>query len=185
MNQAENQTPSSSHPAPNEAQALRLKRETVLVSSDRGRLGLLVALCSLAGVVVGFGLSNMAAMRLQSCPTSLPAAHVSAAAIETPTWLGVRITNAAQGGVFVQSVDPSSPAQEAGLRRGDVILGVGSSHCSRSFRTVSSASELVQLVRSEDAGDMVRIRLQRDGESHTVRAELANMPMSLFLEEVR
>lgn len=185
MNPAENQTPPSPPPAPNEARVLRLKRETILVSSDRGRLGLLVALCSLAGVVVGFGLSNMAAMRLQSCPTSLPAAHVSATAIETPTWLGVRITSAAQGGVFVQSVDPSSPAQEAGLRRGDIIVGVGSSHCSRSLQAVNTASELVRLVRSEEPGDTVRIRLQRDGEIHTVRAELAHMPMSLFLEEVR
>jgi hypothetical protein len=185
MNQVENQTPSSLHPASDEPHVPRLRREAMLVSSDRGRLGLLVALCSLAGVVVGFGLSNMAAMRLQQYPTSLPVAQMSAAAVETPTWLGVRISTAAQGGAFVQAVDPSSPAQAAGIRRGDIILGVSNAHCARSLQRVDTASEMVWLVRGRAAGDNVRLRLLRNDQELIVRAQLGQMPMSLFLEEVR
>jgi hypothetical protein len=185
MNQAENQTPSSLHPAPDETHVPRLRREAMLVSSDRGRLGLLVALCSLAGVVVGFGLSNMAAMRLQHYPTSLPVAETHVPAVETPTWLGIRITTAAGGGALVQVVDPSSPAQAAGIRRGDVILGMNTSHCSRSFQSVETASDMVRLVRGREAGDNVRLRLQRSDQDMTVRVQLGQMPMSLFLEEGR
>ena len=187
MNQAENQTSSSLHPAPDETQAPRLRREAMRVSSDRGRLGLLVALCSLAGVVVGFGLSNMAAMRLQHCATSLPvvASHASAAAVDTPTWLGVRISTAAHGGALVQSVDPSSPAQAAGIRRGDIIQAMSTGHCSRSFKAVNTAAELVRMVRAQDAGDDVRLRVQRRDREVTVRADLVHMPVALFLDEVR
>jgi S1-C subfamily serine protease len=187
MNQAENQTSSSLHPAPDETHAPRLRREAMRVSSDRGRLGLLVALCSLAGVVVGFGLSNMAAVRLQHCATSLPvvASHASAAAVDTPTWLGVRISTAAHGGALVQAVDPSSPAQVAGIRRGDVIQGMSTGHCSRSFQAVNTAGEMVRMVRGRDAGDTVRLRVQRKDQDVTVRAQLAQMPVPLFLDEVR
>jgi S1-C subfamily serine protease len=187
MNQAENQTPSSLHPEPDEMSAPRLRREAMLVNSDRGRLGLLVALCSLAGVVVGFGLSNMAAMRLQHCPTVPPnvASQVSMTAVETPTWLGVRVTTVAHGGALVQAVDPSSPAQAAGIRRGDLIVGMSSGHCSRSFQSVDTASEMVRLVRGREVGSTVRLRLQRNEQELTVRAQLGQMPVSLFLEEVR
>jgi hypothetical protein len=187
MNQAENQTSSSLHPASDEPHVPRLRREAMLVSSDRGRLGLLVALCSLAGVVVGFGLSNMAAMRLQQYATSLPVAetHMSAAAVETPTWLGIRISTAAQGGALVQAVDPSSPAQAAGIRRGDIILGMSTGQCARSLQRVDTAGEMVRLVRGRAAGDNVRLRLLRSDQELMVRAQLGQMPMSLFLEEVR
>lgn len=187
MNQVENQTPSSLHPDSDEPQVPRLRREAMLVSSDRGRLGLLVALCSLAGVVVGFGLSNMAAMRLQQYPMSLPIAetHMSAAAVETPTWLGVRISTSAQGGALVQAVDPSSPAQAAGIRRGDIILGISNGHCARSLQRVDTASEMVRLVRGRAPGDNVRLRLLRSDQELIVRAQLGQMPMALFLEEVR
>lgn len=187
MNQAENQTASSLHPAPDEMPVPRLRREAMLVNGDRGRLGLLVALCSLAGVVVGFGLSNMAAMRLQHCPTVSPqiTSQVSVAPVETPTWLGVRVTTAAHGGAFVQAVDPSSPAQAAGIRRGDVILGMSSGQCSRKFQSVDTASEMVRMVRSREVGATVRFRVQRNEQELTVRAQLGQMPVALFLEEAR
>lgn len=186
MNQAENQTPSSLHPAPDESYVPRLRREAMLASSDRGRLGLLVALCSLAGVVVGFGLSNMAAMRLQRCPVPpVVEAHMSAAAVETPTWLGVRISTAVDGGALVQAVDPSSPAQVAGIRRGDVIVGMSTGRCSRGLQNVDTAGEMVRLVRSREVHEQVELRLKRGDQEITVHAQLGQMPMALFLEELR
>ncbi|GAB4563292.1 MAG: hypothetical protein Tsb0020_12300 [Haliangiales bacterium] len=156
------------------------------MSGDRGRLGLLVALCSLAGVVVGFGLSNMATMRVHHCSSARVVSTQMAAAVETPTWLGVRVTtDRADGGAYVRAVEPGSPAARAGIQRGDVITGVSRSHCGRSVRSIDTAQALVRTVRSRDVGDRVRIRVRRGGEEHAVRAQLAQMPVPLFLQEIR
>ncbi|WP_428267098.1 PDZ domain-containing protein [Haliangium sp.] len=189
MSHPENQTPSPTRDSSDgpraESSALRLKRETILMSSDRGRLGLLVALCSLAGVVVGFGISNMAVMRAHHCPTMTVTSVPSAAPVDTPTWLGVRISDAREGGALVQKVEAGSPAADAGLRRGDVVTGVSRARCGRRFSPITRASDLVRTVRSRDAGDSVRIRLLRDGDTYTLRARLGQMPVPLFLEEIR
>lgn len=189
MSQAENHPATSPHPASDEPRTVsvepRLKREAIVMGNERGRLGLLVALCSLAGVVVGFGLSNMAAMRVQHCPTSTNSAQVSSASLDTPTWLGVRIFNAHQGGAYVERIEPGSPAQVAGIQRGDVIVGISSSHCPRRFAAVDTVMDLVSSVRDREVGEDVRIRLNRDGRPLTLHAELGQMPLPLYLEEIR
>lgn len=158
------------------------------MTGDRSRLGVLVALCSLAGVVVGFGLSNMAAsMRSYHCP-SMHARNVqvvAAAPIETPTWLGVRITPNRGGGVYVQQVEGSSPARAAGIQAGDVITGFAPGHCTSNIRPVRSVTGLVRMVRSADVGEGALVMLRRDGETQIVRAQLDRMPMSLYIQERR
>lgn len=189
MNQAENHSPPSPHPASDESRTMsvepRLQREAIVMGNERGRLGLLVALCSLAGVVVGFGLSNMAAMRVQHCPAKMSSVQVASASLDTPTWLGVRIFNAHQGGAYVERVEPGSPAQAAGIKRGDVIVGISASHCPRRFSSVDSVMDLVSSVRDRDVGENVRIRLNRAGRQLTLGAELSQMPVPLYLEEIR
>lgn len=196
MSSAETPTPSSP-PSPNVPQPVSprqtsdvrpLKRETIVMGNDRGRMGVLVALCSLAGVVIGFGLSNMAAsMRMYHCPVE----HVRtvqapmAAPVETPAWLGVRITNDYQGGAYVQHVEVGSPARSAGIQRGDVIVGFSDGSCPKRAKRVSSARDLVRMVRSADVGDRSAVVVRRNGQEQVVHARLEHMPMPLFLDEIR
>lgn len=176
-------TPSSSLPAPVEA-VPRLQKETVVMVNDRGRLGLLIALCSLAGVAVGFGLSNMAVgLHSQHCGihNAAPSVEFTAPArAETPTWLGVRINDHASTGARVLSVEPGSPAQRAGLRAGDVIVGFGRGHCSKRVKDVNTATDLVRLVQGAEVGDRALVVVEREGTRLSVRATLEHMPVPIF-----
>jgi serine protease Do len=61
-------------------------------------------------------------------------------------------------GAVVQQVQPGSPADEAGLQTGDVIVGVGD-------HAVRSPSEAVKAIRSAAANDhAVALRIIRDGQ---------------------
>lgn len=152
--------------------------------NDRGRLGLLIALCSLAGVAVGFGLSNMAAnLHGHHCGlrTSLPTVQIaSPIRTETPTWLGVRIKDNAGGGAYVLSVEPDSPASRSGLQPGDVVTGFAENGCHTRAQAVRTASDLVRLVQSADVGDRALVEIERDGSRHSVRATLEHMPPAIF-----
>ena len=169
-----------------------LKREAIVMVNDRGRLGLLVALCSLAGVAVGFGLSSMASgLYAHHCNARINTAHVQhvdqvwQVQSETPPWLGVRIIDAPDGGAAVERVEPNSPANLIGIRAGDVIVGFARSGCPKRLHTVTTSSSLVRLVRSAEVGERVLVVLERDGESISMRAELQHMPRGLYHREMR
>jgi S1-C subfamily serine protease len=58
---------------------------------------------------------------------------------------------------MVASVDPGSPAAQADIRSGDVILGIGG-------RTVTGADDLVRLLTGEQIGQTIEMELLRDGK---------------------
>lgn len=186
------QIPLAAAPEANALQAQqvpRLQRETVVMVNDRGRLGLLVALCSLAGVAVGFGLSNMATgLHANKCHvrSAQPAAsvHVITAKAEvpkldTPTWLGVRIRTIHERGALVEDVEPNSPAQRAGIKEGDIIVGFAEG-CRQRTRDVRTSRDLVRLVQGSPVGARSVVTLERDGQKRRVRAKLENMPRHIF-----
>ncbi len=70
-------------------------------------------------------------------------------------------------GVLVRSVVDGSPAAQAGLRQGDVIVAV-------QLRPMSKAPELNRLVRSALAGTRVSFALLRDGTPVEAIALLAD-----------
>ncbi len=165
-----------------------LKRETILVPSERGRLAVLVALCSLAGVAVGFGLSNMAhAVREHRCPHLSAVSHRAVVldhrwADTAPTWLGVNIVTADASaaatahdpaGARVVRVLHGSPARGAGVIPGDVIVAVDG-------QPVADSQDLVHMIRSRRAGQRVTLGLERDGTMRQIRTDLARMPQHLF-----
>ncbi len=68
-------------------------------------------------------------------------------------------------GVVVTQVLPGSPAEQAGVRTGDVIREVNG-------RSIQNASELRNAIGLLRSGDEAELRLHRDGESVTVVAEI-------------
>ena len=75
-------------------------------------------------------------------------------------------------GVIVNRVSADSPAERAGIRKGDVIVSVNS-------RTVDSPSELSSVVRAARVGQSVSVAIVRDGSRRTLSARLAEWPDDL------
>jgi serine protease Do len=73
----------------------------------------------------------------------------------------------ADHGMLVDSVQPDSPADRAGLKRGDVILSING-------KPVHSGDELVAIVSDTDIGKKLRIEYLREGKSATADVEVAD-----------
>jgi S1-C subfamily serine protease len=87
-------------------------------------------------------------------------ADVSAAVLE-------RLNIDLDEGAFVQSVEPGTAAQEAGLEAGDVITEVDGT-------AVPTAAALTEAIQDHDPKDRVRITYVRDGASRTVTVTLGS-----------
>lgn len=76
---------------------------------------------------------------------------------------------AAVKGVVIDSVVTDSPAADAGLRKSDVIVGIGS-------QTITSMEELKSFLQQSAAGDRVTVTITRDGRQARVRVVLGAQP---------
>ena len=77
-------------------------------------------------------------------------------------------------GVVVESVVPGSPAVEAGLRRGDVIVAFDGDK-------IGDGGELLQLLAKRQPGDDVKLTINRDGDARDVAVKLQRR-LDLFAE---
>jgi serine protease Do len=98
-------------------------------------------------------------------------------------WLGVGIQNIDQDlaqalklrettGVLITEVTKGTPAEKAGLKRGDVILGVDATR-------VNSTGELRNLVAAAGAARPVALTVFRNGKELKVQVVLGEMPAKL------
>jgi serine protease Do len=74
----------------------------------------------------------------------------------------------ADEGAFVTRVVPGTAAAAAGLRQGDVIVGIDG-------RPVASAADVVAAIVAKDPGEEVSIRYQRAGELRSATATLGSV----------
>ena len=105
-------------------------------------------------------------------------------------WLGVSIqeldaqTAAAlgvAGRVYITDVAEGSPAEGAGLRAGSIVQGTptagGDVITSVDGVPVSGIGDLIEAIRAKRPGDLVVLRIERDGASIDVAATLGTWPV--------
>ena len=85
----------------------------------------------------------------------------------TQPMLGVQVSiaQALTGGAVVAAVEPGSPGEQAGLKRGDVITRLDD-------RVIDSADALIAATRSQDFGQTVTLQVEREGESEPIPVEV-------------
>jgi serine protease Do len=76
--------------------------------------------------------------------------------------LGIRITDAAAGGVEVQEVEPEGAADKAGLKRGDIIVEFDGEH-------VRSSRQFARIVQETPAGRTVKATITREGQKRDLQ----------------
>ncbi len=92
------------------------------------------------------------------------------------SWLGVQIADVdadrartlgmrEEMGAEVQSVSPGSPAEEAGIQRGDVITDYQGTR-------IEGVSQLTRLVRETPAGRAATVKIFRDGGAQTLKVKV-------------
>jgi S1-C subfamily serine protease len=79
-------------------------------------------------------------------------------------------------GIIVGSVERGTPAADAGLEEGDIIVAFGGS-------TVKDVDDFRMLVADTPVGEEVPIEILRDGKSRTISATLARRPQDYAAAE--
>jgi predicted metalloprotease with PDZ domain len=97
-------------------------------------------------------------------------------------WLGVEVQDLDtalkeffdfdEDGVLVNRVVPGSAADDAGLEKGDIILGIDG-------RRLRSPADLVRRIRQHEPGDRVELKRFRKGGTRTVEVQLGTSPERL------
>jgi serine protease Do len=80
-----------------------------------------------------------------------------------------RFGSPVDSGALIEKVEPGSPADAAGIRRGDIITAAGSEE-------VLSSGDLLSALRDYMPGDNVRLTVLSDGEKTTLQVNLAERP---------
>lgn len=94
-----------------------------------------------------------------------------------PGFLGVVFDSRSPGAAIVREVNPGSPAEQAGLQRGDAIVELNG-------QPVRSPYDAIAIVRSMRAGDSLSISFERRLQSET-EAVLAGRPSEQVRTAVR
>ncbi|MFE9872925.1 trypsin-like peptidase domain-containing protein [Micromonospora sp. NPDC005686] len=80
--------------------------------------------------------------------------------------LGVSVNGAEDGGALVAAVTPGSPAEKAGIQRGDVITKFGD-------KVINDSNDLVGAVQAGKVGDRVEVEYKRNGSNESATVTLA------------
>lgn len=87
-------------------------------------------------------------------------------------WLGTKVEEppAGQAGVLIAGVEAESPADEAGLRKGDIIVEVDG-------RDIIDVLEFEKYLLKKEVGDRLELVVERDGREKDFSLRLAKVPV--------
>lgn len=128
-----------------------------------------IAVVALLAVVGGVGFL-IAATDSSGSTTVSAAASATESQSEKP-WLGVTLTRTPDG-VTIAQVIADSPADAAGLQRGDIIEAVDGTE-------VDNMSEFRDQLADKNVGDTVTLSISRDGQAQDVAVTLEAQPEAL------
>jgi len=147
------------------------------------------ALVNMRGEVIGINTAKLSDIGVEGMGYSIPikeALVVIARLIEKGTtaqarpYLGIHGTdideptrqynNLASVGIFVYSVIEGSSAEEAGLRRGDILVGFND-------RKIANMEDLQKALQACKIGDTVNLALYRNGTLGQIRATLKGLDL--------
>jgi serine protease Do len=149
-----------------------------LVSLRGELIGINSAIISPAGGNVGIGFAIPANMARRVMDQIITTGHVERGRI------GVSLQDlrpAEKGrneGAVIAEVAPDSPAERAGLRRGDVVTMADD-------RPIRTAAQLRNKVGLSRIGQDVKLTVQRDGAPHVVVVQIARSPDSSNAADIR
>jgi putative serine protease PepD len=84
-------------------------------------------------------------------------------------YLGVATSDGNTAGATVANVQPSSPAESAGIQQGDVIKSIDG-------KAVTSSEDVVSAISGRHAGDKVTLGIERGGSTKSVTVTLGQQP---------
>lgn len=87
---------------------------------------------------------------------------------ETSAYMGIKGQNAEVGARLTEIID-DGPAKEAGLKKGDIVIGVAG-------KTVHSYDDMIGTIREHQAGETVEIELSRDRKSVKIEVTFTQHP---------
>ncbi len=96
-------------------------------------------------------------------------------------WLGVMLMPAEEGGVRIEQVVRNSPAEQAGLKRGDMIIKQGD-------REVKDVQSFVECVEDKGPDSQMQLTVKRDGREEQIDVTLGHeddAPMQFMRESMR
>lgn len=82
--------------------------------------------------------------------------------------IGFNVDSSVRGGVRLSEIFPDSPAEMAGLKRGDVVLTIDG-------KPVRSLRNLQGILAEREAGDEIELTYTRDGQERTRTLKLARL----------
>jgi S1-C subfamily serine protease len=143
-----------------------LRPEARVVRADRSLAAMVLVVCTLGGMGIGFGFA-MYLMRAQLAfaPSYAPRAAVYRAHAHS-TWLGVAVRSfVGRSGTVVVRVDPDTGAQAAGMRPGDVVTTFEGDE-------VRDAEDFSEAVAGRRPGEVVQLGVERNGQPLVLTARL-------------
>jgi putative serine protease PepD len=124
-----------------------------------------------SGGSIGLGFAIPSYLALRVADEIIATGHASHAylGLQVSSLSAAAAENGAAEGLLITGIDPSGPAQEAGLRPGDVITTIDGEQAVRT-------DQLVSVTLTKKPGDKVEIGYKRDGQTATTSVTLGQQP---------